>query len=157
LQGTRRLSSAFELPSSSAPLVLEQSNTRVVFSGPTGLTGSFTVVAQPQLAQYDRPFVSRPLLAELAQNDRPYVSPYSRPVNMPSSTALGMARLKDGHVDLYEPGTRPERQYKGLISVFDHDAGVEPLPTVVGGSGNVNAKEQEYDNDSELDDDLDII
>jgi hypothetical protein len=46
-----------------------------------------------------------------------------------------------------------------LMSVFDHDAGVEPLPTVVGGSGsgNVNAKEQEYDNDSELDDDLDII
>jgi hypothetical protein len=72
-----------------------------------------------------------------------------------------MARLKDGHVDQYEPGTRPERQYKGLMSVFDHDAGVEPLPTVVGGSGsgsgNVNAKEQEYDNDSELDDDLDII
>jgi hypothetical protein len=44
-----------------------------------------------------------------------------------------MARLQAGHIDLYEPGTKPERQYKGLMSVFDHDAEVQPLPTTHGG------------------------
>jgi hypothetical protein len=45
--------------------------------------------------------------------------------------------------------------------VFDHDAGVEALPTVHGNS-NLHATEQEYDYDGELDreyeldDDLDI-
>jgi hypothetical protein len=74
---------------------------------------------------------------------------------------LGIGRLEAGHVDLYEPRTRPERQYKGLRSVFDHDAEVEALPTVYSNSSS-HATEQEYDyngeldREYELDDNLDI-
>jgi hypothetical protein len=70
----------------------------------------------------------------------------------PSTTALGMARLQAGHIDLYEPGTKPERQYKGLMSVFDHDAEVQPLPTAHGGG----AGDQEYDYDGELDEEFEF-
>ena len=86
----------------------------------------------------------------MAQDVHPYVSPYSGLINrpmQPSTTALGMARLQAGYIDLYELGTKPERQYKGLTSVFDHDAEVQPLPTAHGGC----AGDQEYNYDGELD------
>ena len=34
----------------------------------------------------------------------------------PSSTIMGMSRIKAGHQDLYEPGTRRERAYMSKIS-----------------------------------------
>ena len=47
-----------------------------------------------------------------------------------SSTALAMARLVDGHIDQYEPGTRRERGYMcGMSSIYKEDC-IEDVATI---------------------------
>ena len=83
---TRRLPSAFELPSSSAPAAIE---------------------TQP------------------ARREQLYIVQSGL-----SSTSLAMSRLREGQVDLYEPGTVRERAYmRGISSIYHTDPISDPATT----------------------------
>jgi hypothetical protein len=112
---TRRELSAFELPSSSAPPVLQ----------------SFPILVVQSLP-----------IREL------------RPI---STTAVAKTRLQNGHVDLYEPGTRRERGYmNGIASVYrdDSDATAVAIRSI---QRSVVDGIEVHTQDGEFEDDLDEL
>ena len=85
---TRRLPSAFELPSSSAPAAIE---------------------TQP------------------GPREQLYIVQSGL-----SMTSLAMSRLRDGQVDMYEPGTVRERAYiRGISSIYHTDSMVDLDPATI--------------------------
>jgi hypothetical protein len=100
---TRRHPSAFELPSSSAPVALSFSYT---FNQSEAPIGQIYVV--------------------------------NSGLKQPTSTALAIARLADGHIDQYEAGTCRERSYMGGISSVykdDYISGIEVENNGIKGEG----------------------
>ncbi|CZT45255.1 uncharacterized protein RSE6_05549 [Rhynchosporium secalis] len=101
-----------------------------------------------------------PLLFELPSSSAPAsLGQHFTVQNSVSSTSIAIQRLKDGHLDSYEPGTRRERGYMySMASIYHSDSIVDATTAseamiqrdVIGGI-------EVYTQDAEFEEDLDEL
>ena len=97
---------------------------------PRGALGGVTRIAESSTRRYpsswELPSSSAPPALDRPKSPTQQLWIVHSGLKQPSSTALAMARLVEGHIDQYEPGTRRERGYMcGMSSIYKDDSMVD--------------------------------